>query len=64
MIVDAPGEPRSAVGYNLMLLASLLDRIGVINVSDQDVAAAIEAAESMVLWVGIESPSDTNPANH
>jgi glucose/mannose-6-phosphate isomerase len=62
MSVDAPGEPRSAVGYNLMLLAALLDRIGAVNVSDQDVAAAVEAAASMVLRVGIETPSGTNPA--
>ena len=62
MTVDAPGEPRSAVGYNLMLLAALLDRIGVISVSDQDVAAAVEAAAAMVLRVGTETPAAANPA--
>ncbi|MEE8466049.1 MAG: SIS domain-containing protein, partial [Dehalococcoidia bacterium] len=62
MNVDAPGEPRSAVGYNLMLLAALLDRIGVINVSDQDVSAAVEAAASMVVQAGIEVHSGVNPA--
>lgn len=62
MIVDAPGEPRSAVGYNLMLLAALLDRIGVISVSDREVEEAVKAAESMVLQVGIETPMENNPA--
>ena len=62
MTVDATGEPRSAVGYNLLLLASLLDRIGVINVSDQAVAEAVEAAESMVAKVGIAVPEETNLA--
>ena len=62
MTVDAPGEPRSAVGYDLMLLAALLDRIGVISVSDQEAAAAVEAAASMALRVGIETPRGTNPA--
>ncbi|MDA1129528.1 MAG: bifunctional phosphoglucose/phosphomannose isomerase [Chloroflexi bacterium] len=62
MIVNAPGEPRSAVGYNLMLLAALLDRIGLISLSDQDVTEAVEAAADMALRAGIETPSDTNPA--
>ncbi|PKB83362.1 MAG: hypothetical protein BZY84_00945 [SAR202 cluster bacterium MP-SInd-SRR3963457-G1] len=62
MTVDAPGEPRSAVGYNLMLLASLLDRIGVISVSDQEVTEAVEAAGSMASKVASEVPSEQNPA--
>ena len=62
MTVDAPGEPRSAVGYNLMLLAALLDRIGVISISDREVAEAVEAAESLVSQVGIEVPAENNPA--
>lgn len=62
MKVDAPGEPRSAVGYNLMLLAALLDRIGVISVSDKEVEAAVAAAALMVSQAGIEVPSAINPA--
>ena len=62
MTVDAPGEPRSAVGYNLMLLAALLDRIGVISVSDQEVAAAADAAASLAAEIGIQAPSDRNVA--
>ena len=62
MTVNAPGEPRSAVGYNMMLLTALLDRIGAVSISDEDVTAAVEAAASMVLQVGIETPSSTNPA--
>ncbi len=62
MTVGAPGEPRSAVGYNLMLLASLLYRIGVLSVSDKEVHDAVEAAESMVSQVGIEVPAKDNQA--
>ena len=62
MTVDAPGEPRSAVGYNLMLLAALLDRIGWLSISDQAVSAAVSAAESMALEVGVETPTRTNQA--
>lgn len=62
MTVDAPGEPRSAVGYNLMLLASLLGRIGVISVSDKEVDDAVASAESMVSQIGIEVPAKDNQA--
>ena len=62
MNVNAPGEPRSAVGYNLMLLAALLDRIGLISVSDREVAEAVDAAADMASGVGIELPSSANPA--
>lgn len=62
MTVDAPGEPRSALGYNLMLLASLLDRIGVLSVSDKDVDEAVVSAESMASQVGIEVPTEDNEA--
>ena len=62
LTVDAPGEPRSAVGYNLMLLASLLDRIGVISVSDQEVMEAVAAAESMASNIASEVPAAENPA--
>jgi len=62
MTVDAPGEPRSAVGYSLMLLASLLDRIGVISVSDHEVMEAVAAAESMAYKVASEVSAEQNPA--
>jgi len=62
MTINAPGEPRSAVGYNLMLLASLLDRTRVLSVSDREVSAAVDAAESMIAQVGIQIPMKENPA--
>ena len=62
LTIDAPGEPRSAVGYNLMLLISLLDRIGVISVSDGDVSEAVTAAESMASQIGIHVRTEQNQA--
>jgi|TARA_B100000809_G_scaffold9069_1_gene8669 glucose/mannose-6-phosphate isomerase len=62
MTVNAPGEPRSAVGYSLMLLASLLGRIGVLSVSDSEVDDAVNSAESMVSQVGIDVPTEDNQA--
>ena len=60
--VDAPGEPRSAVGYNLMLLLGLLDRARVLPVTDTAVADAVEAAELQVESVAPEVPASANPA--
>ena len=62
MTIDSPGEPRSAVGYNLMLLASLLDRSGVINVSDAEVSEAVAAAQEMASKVGVQVPLAENQA--
>jgi len=62
LAINAPGEPRSAVGYHLLLLASLLDRAGVITVSDQEVEEAVAAAEAMVSNVGIQVPTADNQA--
>ena len=60
--VDAPGEPRSSVGYNLMLLISLLVRFGAIEVSSADVLEGLAAAETMASQVGINVPTDQNQA--
>ena len=60
--IDAPGEPRSAVGYNLMLLTSLLTRLGAIKVSSSDVLEGLAAAENMVSQVGIHVPTAQNRA--
>jgi glucose/mannose-6-phosphate isomerase len=60
--IDAPGEPRSAVGYNLMLLTSLLARSGVIKASDEDVSEGLVAAKNMASQVGIDMPTEQNQA--
>ena len=62
LTVDSPGEPRSAVGYNLMLLGSLLDRVGAISVSDAEVTEAVSAAASMAAQIGIGIPTVNNSA--
>jgi len=60
--IDAPGEPRSAVGYNLMLLTSLLARSGVIKISAADVSEGLSAARDMASQVGIDIPTEQNQA--
>ncbi len=62
MKVNAPGEPRSAVGYNMMLLAALLNQIGVISISDDDVAQAVTAAAEVAASVDVDIPGNVNHA--
>ena len=49
--IDSSGEPRSAVGYNLMLLTSLLARFGAMKITDLEVSQ-----------VAIQIPTDQNQA--
>ncbi len=60
--VDAPGEPRSAVGGNLILLLGVLNRLGLVGVTDAAMAAAIESLEGQLSGIGEEVPTPNNPA--
>ena len=60
--VDAPGEPRSALGYNVMLLLGALGRRGLFAVADREVDEAIQALEATVSRCGAETPTRDNPA--
>jgi len=62
MTVDSPGEPRSAVGCNLMLLGSLLERVGAITLSDVEVTEAVDSATLMASQIGIGIPTVNNLA--
>lgn len=60
--INSPGEPRSAVGYNLMLLLGALTRAGVMATSDDDVQNAVAAAEEQIAQYNEEVRSAENPA--
>ncbi len=60
--VPVPGEPRSAVGYNLMLLLGTLDRLGVLGTTAQDVAQATSVMDRQIALMGEEVPLSDNPA--
>jgi glucose/mannose-6-phosphate isomerase len=62
LTIDAPGEPRSAVGYNLMLLLGALGRLGLVNTSDDDVRCAVTALRRHIAHLGEEVPTKDNPA--
>jgi glucose/mannose-6-phosphate isomerase len=60
--INAPGEPRSAVGYNLMLLLGALDRLGVVATPEQEVQQAVSALDRQNSKLGEEVPARDNPA--
>jgi glucose/mannose-6-phosphate isomerase len=62
LTIDAPGEPRSAVGYNLMLLLSALNGTGLARTTDADVRAAVTAVEQEIARCGEEVAFQENPA--
>lgn len=63
-LLDFPGEgqPRAAVGYSLALLAGLLERAGLLALTDQEMRDAVAAAEAAVAASGPETTSERNPA--
>lgn len=62
LTINAPGEPRSAVGYNLMLLLGTLNRCGIVNVDQAGVEAAIFALQDQVSQLGQSVPVPNNLA--
>ena len=60
--IKAPGEPRSAVGYNLMLLLGTLGRLGLVNTSDAEVQWAVAALHRQLAQLGGEVATEDNPA--
>lgn len=62
LTINAPGEPRCAVGYNLMLLLGALRRLGLVNTSDDDVQGATADLRRQIAQLGEEVPTEHNPA--
>ena len=62
LTVNAPGEPRSALGYSLMLILGILQRLGLVEVTDDEVQNAVGAMRQQVSRLGEEIPVRDNPA--
>ena len=62
LAIDVAAEPRSAVGYNLMLLLGVLSRLGLLEISEEEAEAGIEAASHGVASLGPDVPAAHNPA--
>ena len=60
--IQAPGEPRSALGYNLLLLLGVLARLELVSTSADDVQSALTALREQVAGLGEEIPAGDNPA--
>lgn len=62
LYINSSGEPRSAVGYNLMLLLGALNKAGIMVTKDEDVQSAVAALEEQIARCSQEIPSTKNPA--
>ena len=60
--VDTPGEPRSAVGYSLMLLAAAFNKLGLTNIAAPEVTASIASLEQRVAGWAENVPTQDNSA--
>ena len=60
--VATKGEPRNAVGYNLMLIMGLLQRLELVETRDSDVHSAIEATEHQIALIEPDRPTGENLA--
>ena len=60
--ITVQGEPRSAVGYNLMLLLGLFGRLHSSSFTGEDVQASVTKMQRQVDTVGADVPTEKNPA--
>jgi glucose/mannose-6-phosphate isomerase len=58
----AGGQPRAAVGYSMLLLAGLLERAGVLALTDTEVEAAAAAGDAALVAWGPDVPTHANEA--
>ena len=56
------GQPRAAVGYAITLLAGLLERAGMLELGDDEVAGAVATADAAVTAYAPEVPTAGNAA--
>ena len=62
LIVDVVGEPRSAVGNNLMFLLNILHRLELVKTEEGEVHAAAEVGRQQVSRLAENVPMMHNPA--
>ncbi len=60
--IEAPMEPRSAVGYNLMLLLGVLERLGLLPLTDVEVDLTLESLCRKIAVLKEDVPTAENPA--
>jgi len=60
--VNANCEPRSALGFNLMIVLGVLSRLGLININEFDVQQALTALRDQVMCLCEDVPESKNLA--
>ena len=60
--VNTPGEARSAVGHNLMVLLGLLHRLELVETKETDVQTAVAALAQRIAQLVSTNPTRDNPA--
>ena len=60
--INALMEPRSAVGYNLMLLLGVLERLGLLPLTDAEVDLTVESLCRKIAILKEDIPTAENPA--
>ncbi len=60
--VDIDSEPRSAVGYNLMLLLGLLSQLGLAEIDGPGVNRSVESLSRTLSHLTEDAPTEVNPA--
>ena len=62
LTIEIDTEPRTAVGYNLMLLLGVLWRLGLSNIAEEDVYKGVESVTRERANLMEDVPADVNPA--
>ena len=62
LTIEIDTEPRSAVGYNLMLVLGVLWRLGLSNIAEEDVNIGVESITRKCANLVEEVPAEVNPA--
>ncbi len=62
LAIDVKMEPRSAVGYNLMLIIGVLERLGLLAVEEAEVDQTVQSLCERISTITEDVPTAENPA--
>ena len=62
LTIDISLEPRSAVGYSLMLLLGVLDQVGLVRVGTAELDRAVQSLSQKICQLKEDVPAAENPA--
>lgn len=62
LAIDVAMEPRSAVGYNLMLILGVLERLGLMALAEAEVGQTVRSIRQEISTLTEDVPTAENPA--